>query len=187
VYGIYAMPARSSWRRCRRSSFAARPHEIEVAEQELLQDPDAEEEERRQLENREEEDDEDDGHDPRAREQQQVTAEHAGHRAGRPDRRDRRVRINEDLTRVGGQAAQDVEHDELDRSHGVLDVVAEDPQEQHVAPEVQQASVHEHRREQRQPRRGVGSATRRVADLIARVRDLVGDRPVLDRVALEVE
>src|SRR3712207_7448631 len=40
----------------------------------------------------------------------------------------------------------------------VLDVVAEDPQEQHVAAEVQQAAVHEHRREDVEPpRRQVAS------------------------------
>ena len=41
----------------------------------------------------------------------------------------------------------------LTRAHRVLDVVAEDPQEQHVAAEVQQPAVHEHRGEDGQPRR----------------------------------
>ena len=35
----------------------------------------------------------------------------------------------------------------------MLDVVAEDPQEQHVAGEMEQPAVHEHAREQRQPDR----------------------------------
>ena len=36
----------------------------------------------------------------------------------------------------GGEAAEDVEGDEADPAHRVLDVVAEDPEEEHVPPEV---------------------------------------------------
>ena len=57
--------------------------------------------------------------------------------------------------------AEQVEEHELHRAHGVLDVVAEDPQEQHVAAEVQQAAVHEHGGEDRQ--RTVGASVGRPA------------------------
>ena len=43
------------------------------------------------------------------------------------------------------EAAEQVEQQERAAAHGVLDVVAEDEQEQHVADQVQPAAVHEHR------------------------------------------
>ena len=49
-----------------------------------------------------------------------------------------------------GDAADQIEDEEADVPHRVLDVVAEDPQEQHVAAEVQPAAVQEHRGDQGQ-------------------------------------
>src|SRR5215217_3915579 len=157
--------------------------EVEIAEEHLLQEPDSEDQQRRQLEDREEEHDEDHGHDPGAREEQDVAAENAGDRARGADVGHLRVGPDEDLQPRRGEAAEQVEGDELDAPHGVLDVVAEDPQEQHIAPEVQQAAVHEHRREQREDRGGGRLRAARVAHLGARVRDLVRDLRVVDDVA----
>src|SRR5437588_697475 len=42
------------------------------------------------------------------------------------------------------QPADQVEHDEPDRAHRVFDVVAEDPQKEHVAGDVEDRAVHEH-------------------------------------------
>jgi hypothetical protein len=43
-----------------------------------------------------------------------------------------------------GDAGQEIEDQEVDVAELVLDIVAEDPQEQHVAEEMKPASVHEH-------------------------------------------
>src|SRR4029450_9720056 len=51
----------------------------------------------------------------------------------------------------GDQPGQHVEEDEQGPAEGVLDVVAEDPEEQHVAGDVEEPSVHEHRGEQGLP------------------------------------
>src|SRR5215216_5196725 len=75
-------------------------HQIEVAEDQLLADPDDEEEDRRDLEDREEEDDEDERDHAGAREQEQVAAEHRRHRARGPDAGNLRARRDEDLPRV---------------------------------------------------------------------------------------
>ena len=44
----------------------------------------------------------------------------------------------------GEDPAHQIEHDEAEMAHGVLDIVAEHPQEQHVAEEVDPAPVQEH-------------------------------------------
>ena len=54
-----------------------------------------------------------------------------------------------------GDAAEQIEDQELHVPEAVLDVVAEDPQVEHVAAEVQPAAVHEHGAENG---RDVGSA-----------------------------
>ena len=55
--------------------------------------------------------------------------------------------LDEDVGEGGHQTADEVEGEEQDGPEAVLDVVAEDPQEQHVEPEVGQAAVQEHRHE----------------------------------------
>jgi hypothetical protein len=167
---------------------AVRPRraEVEVAEEDLLDEPEAEDQQRRELDDRDEEDDEDQRHDAGGWEQDQVAAEHARDRPRGTDVRHGRVRPDRDLERRRGEPAEQVEDQELDRPHRVLDVVAEDPQEQHVAAEVQQAAVHEHRGEDGHPgrrRRGRAALDR---DLLARVRDLVGDLRVVVEIAGEV-
>ena len=50
-----------------------------------------------------------------------------------------------------GQAAQYIEEDVADAAHRVLDIVSEDPEEPHVADEVEPAAVEEHRGERGVP------------------------------------
>src|SRR5215212_8776408 len=118
---------------------AARPGrvEVEVAEEQLLHEPEPEDDQGRQLEDREEEHDEDDRDNAGAREQQEVAAQHARDRPGRADVGDGGVRVHEHLQQRRGQASEQVEDHELDPAHRVFDVVAEDPQEQHVPAEVE--------------------------------------------------
>ena len=56
-------------------------------------------------------------------------------------------RVESHLERGGREAAEQIEDDEAHVPHRVLDVVAEDPQEPHVADQVHPAAVHEHRRD----------------------------------------
>ena len=63
-----------------------------------------------------------------------------------------RIGLHDRLRERRGDAAQQVEHEEAAVAHPVLDVVAEDPEVQHVAADVQQAAVQEHRGEHRHPR-----------------------------------
>ena len=57
----------------------------------------------------------------------------------------RRSGLDDQLQQGGGQAAEQVEHQVAAVAQAVLDVVAEDPQEQHVAEEVADARMDEHR------------------------------------------
>ena len=62
------------------------------------------------------------------------------------------------VEQAGEDPARQIENEEPHVPHGVLDVVAEHPQEQHVADEMQNVAVEEHVGEQRQ-------LARRSADL----------------------
>ena len=59
------------------------------------------------------------------------------------------------LRERGGEAGREVEDEEADAAHHVLDVVAEDPEEEHVPEQVQPARVQEHAGETR-PRATAG-------------------------------
>ena len=59
-----------------------------------------------------------------------------------------RIQVEQHVGQAGGDAAQQVEEYELDPAQPVLDIVAEDPQEQHVAQQVQPGTVHEQREQQ---------------------------------------
>ena len=54
---------------------------------------------------------------------------------------------------AAAQAAEQIEHHEAHVAHRVLDVVAEHPEEPHVADQVEPAAVHEHRGDQGEPAR----------------------------------
>jgi hypothetical protein len=48
-----------------------------------------------------------------------------------------------------GDAGEQVEDEEFEVSEAVLDIVAKDPQEQHIAEQMQPTAMHEHGREDR--------------------------------------
>src|SRR6185503_5331785 len=62
------------------------------------------------------------------------------------------MRDGERLAERGGDTAQQIEGQEPAVSHAVLDVVAEDPEIEHVAGDVQKAAVEKHRGDDRYPR-----------------------------------
>ena len=113
----------------------------------------------------------------------EIGAHHAGDRAARAHHRHRRVRVRPRLRQRGRHAAQQVEDDEARVAHAVLDVVAEDPQVEHVAADVHQAAVQEHRGEQRDQRElGGHQAVREDERLPARAeRELVAGTPARSR------
>ena len=60
------------------------------------------------------------------------------------------LRVRNGLRQRRRDSAYDVEQGEATVPHGVLDVVAEDPEIEHVADQVHPAAVQEHGREHRQ-------------------------------------
>src|SRR5439155_13007951 len=105
----------------------------EPAVPELEGKPDAEEEEGRNLD----EEVEDDREHARSRQQKEVRAEHAGDGAARPEIRDRTVdgrggrERDHRLERGRREPRDQVEDEEAQLAQRVLDVVAEDPEEEH--------------------------------------------------------
>jgi len=97
--------------------------------------------------NGDEEDDRDQRRHPRFREQQQVGAEDSGDGTRGADRRHARGGVEERVGQRREEAAGDVEDEIAEVVEAVLDVVAEDPEVEHVAAEVQPAAVHKHRGE----------------------------------------
>ena len=67
-------------------------------------------------------------------------------------------RPRDELERRGREAAQEVEEEEAAAPDPVLDVVPEDPQEEHVPEHVRPPAVHEDRREEREEHRHVVDA-----------------------------
>ena len=119
---------------------------------ELHHEPQPEQVDRRDLDDHDRERDE--REHPRLRIQHEVGAHDAGYRARRPDHRHERARRRGRLRQGCSGAAQQVEQQEAAVPHAVLDVVAEDPEVEHVAGEVHQTAVHEHRGDDGQPREG---------------------------------
>ncbi|HJO68384.1 MAG TPA: hypothetical protein QF804_01720, partial [Rhodospirillales bacterium] len=99
----------------------------------------------------------------RARIQQQVRAQDG---AAGPDHRNCRSRVLGRLGHGRGGGAQDVEDDEAPVPHGILDVVPEDPEIQHVSKQMQPTAVHEHGGHDRGYRghRGRGAEQRAVTE-----------------------
>ncbi len=83
---------------------------------------------------------------------------------GCPNHGDQACGVRGNLRACGGQSTQQVEHDKPQRTHDVFDVVAEYPQEPHVAEDVQPAAVHEHRGKQRL---GIADAVQTAAQGVA--------------------
>src|SRR5581483_1339061 len=86
----------------------------------------------------------------RAAEDHKVGAQDAGDGAAGADARDPRGGINRYLRQPGDEAAHQVEDQIADVAEGVLDVVPEHPEIDHVRRNVQEAPVQEHRGEERQ-------------------------------------
>ena len=84
-----------------------------------------------------------------ARMQHQIGGDDAGNRAAGADQRQLGARQQPGVGQAAGDPAQQIEHQELEVAHGVLDVVAEHPQEQHVGAEVEDIAMQEHVGEQR--------------------------------------
>jgi len=83
--------------------------------------------------------------------------------------------LHDDELREGGRdAAEEIEHEVARVAEGVLDVIPEDKEEQHVPRDVQQIGVQEHRREDRYPERA-----RPHRRNILSLQDLARDRDVV--------
>src|SRR5687768_126075 len=89
--------------------------------------------------------------------QQKVSTQHTRDRSRRTETRNQHVGFLTGQSSSGkhvgqrsNQTANEVENEIADVAQTVLDVVAEDPEEEHVAAQVSNASMHEHGREQRQ-------------------------------------
>ena len=154
--------------------------EREAAEPELEREPGGEEDHRRDLDD----EDEDERDDSREREEQEVRREDAGDRAARPDVRDQRLvgraepERDRGLRGGRGHSCRKVEEEVAEAAERVLDVVPEDPEEEHVPDDVRPAPVREHRREDvRRPR---------VADAVAGSLRLAGEETELEHGLLEV-
>src|SRR5262245_33184699 len=90
---------------------------------------------------------EDEGSDPRVGIQEDIRSHHTTDRPGGTDHRNRRGGVRRDLRRHRSQAAEQVEEDEAQPAHRILYIDPEDPEEPHVADEVEPTAVHEHRGE----------------------------------------
>src|SRR6266545_2471613 len=99
------------------------------------------------------EEEEDQRQNPASGEHHDVGPEDAGYGSGSAEVRNHRVGIDQELTDRGRDPGREVEEEVQDRSQLVFDVVPEDPQEQHVAADVQPPPVKEHRHEHRLPPR----------------------------------
>jgi len=106
----------------------------------LLPDPDAEEEPGRDAEGK----DKEEHFNLRARVHDQVGAHDGRDGSAGADRRHFAAAAEEDMQRVRGQSARQVEEQEAEVADGRLDVVAEDPQEEHIADQVAGAAVQKH-------------------------------------------
>src|SRR5579884_4238043 len=136
---------------------------------ELEEDPDADHDPGRDEDDRDEDAEKDQRADVALREEDDVGAEHAGDGAAGADQRHGARRVDEDLGQSGDDTADQVEDRVLVVSERVLDVVAEDPEEEHVEADVRPTTVHELRGQER-------------VELMP-VRDLVRDRaPAQDKI-----
>jgi hypothetical protein len=117
------------------------------------------------------------------REEDEVAGEHARDGARRPHHRDEHVARRgrrEGLGERRGDPGEHVEEEEARAPERVLDVVPEDPQRQHVEPEVKEPPVQEHRGQDRERWRD------HVPPLdVLEGEDLVRDRAAAEHRALE--
>src|SRR5208337_5037504 len=79
------------------------------------------------------------------------SAHHRGNCAARTQVWNRGMGTGHNLGEHGDQAADKVEHRVAQRTHGIFDLWAESPEEDHVAKDVRPTAMQEHRRENRNP------------------------------------
>jgi len=87
--------------------------------------------------------------------EQDIGAKHAGNRAAGAHHRDRGRGIRDCVTQRRQDAASEVKDHKARMPHHILDVVAEDPEIEHVADQMHPASVHEHASQERDVGRDV--------------------------------
>src|SRR5690242_4632360 len=125
----------------------------EAAFPELKDEPDAEEHPRRQISPEEENHEEEERRDARVRQEHEICPEYSRDRPARADVGDaracgvRKLKRDEGLGERGCETCPEVPEEEADPAERILNVVAEDPEEEHVSADVKPARVHEHRRE----------------------------------------
>src|ERR1700730_2256688 len=116
--------------------------------QNLQQEPETDKDEGINFEEQRDENDRDENDDPRQREEAHIASEHARNRAGSPQCRNERRRIEKEMRDRGGDATGDVENEISAVTQPVLDGRSEQPERPHVENEMQPSSVQEHHREQ---------------------------------------
>ncbi len=141
-----------------RAHVAERPH----AAEELKHEPHPEDDGRGEGDEGDDEEEDQRQHLP-AREHDEVRAEHTGDRSRRAEVRHDAVRPHGDLGGTRHDPGHQIEQGIAEAPQPVLDVVAEDPEEPHVAENVQPPRVEEHRGEDRQDPALVPAARRKVA------------------------
>ena len=93
-------------------------------------------------------------HHPRPRKQHQIGPQHAGNGAAGADHRHDGIGIGKRV-RIGGDDAGDqIKQRKPNMAQGILDIVAENPEIEHVAAQVQQAPMKKHRGEDGNRREG---------------------------------
>src|SRR5439155_14634309 len=162
----------------RDAALGIRPAERGDPVDELEDEPETQDEDRRDLDELVEEAQEHERQDPGARVQDEVRAERRGDRPRSADQRVRRVARDRHLGEAGDDAAQQVEAQEDDPAQAVLDVVAEDPQDEHVAQEMQPAAVEELVRQEGQDRPGQPLTRRDAAGQVGRHEAVLGEAAV---------
>src|SRR4051812_38963041 len=79
--------------------------------------------------------------DARAAEENQIRSQNTGDSAACSDARYLRLRVNRDLGEPGNEPAQKIEDDVAHMPKGVLDVIAEDPEVNHIQRNVEEPAV----------------------------------------------
>ena len=119
--------------------------------EDLQHEPESEHDDGREPHRKEDEDDRDERENTGAREPHDVGAHDDRDRARRAQERRRGVEVAENVHCRRNDTADQIEHQEPEATELVLDVVAEDPQEQHVPEHVQDRRVEEHREQHGEP------------------------------------
>jgi len=79
---------------------------------------------------------------------EEVEPQHPGNGAGRADQRELRSGGKQGVKERGGHAGQQVPERVAHRPEAMLDIVAVNPEEQHIPKQVHEAAMQEHRRQQ---------------------------------------